>query len=249
MARAKESRQRILTQRIVQLVLTAVIVAGCSKGTSTAAVGPRPTGWFGDNGAATLNYVNRLGFTGAGSLISKFDCATCPDGKILLLIIPETGANNRNWQADVVANNPGDVVAQVINIDTVAFPELSLDTGEVAYAWVGQIGANPNDRGFGVYKLNADGTRAATRWVTPKTQMKFCPHDDPQPAPRIKTKHEGTGPCNYFTALPAAGKNRLGWLGVSPAYGAAAPSVSTAFVGIGGLWITCSGGCCQISMT
>lgn len=250
MTRAKESRQRILLC-IVQMVLTTAVIAGCYKSASTSAVGGRPTGMFGENGAATLNYVKGLGFTGAGGLFSKFDCATCPGGKILLMIIPVTDAPARNWQGDLTSGNPGDVVAQVINIDTVAFPELSLDTNQVAYAWVGQIGPNgtPNNRGFGVYKLKDDGTVAASRWVLPKSQIKFCPHDNPQAAPHITEHHEGPGQCGFLTASAVKGKNRLGWFGVSPAYGATAHSASTATVGSGGLWITCSGGCCQVSVT
>jgi hypothetical protein len=224
------------------------LAAGCYKKPS-AEIARRPNGMFGENGAETLLYVKGLAFTGAGGLKAPYNCAACPGGKIQLLMIPATTAQNWNWQADLGPGAPGDVVAQVINIDTVKFDELNLAPGEVAYAWVGQIAANgaPKNRGFGVYKLDNNGNRAGEWSVVPKDSIEFCPHDTPYDAPSIKTHHEGGGPCAVITSAAGTGKNRLAGLGISAAYAATARSASTALVGLGQLWITCSGGCCQVN--
>ena len=225
--------------------LASVLAAGCKA--PNASIAHRPSGTFG-NGPETRAYVDGLSFTAVGGLVSQYSCSSCPGGQIRLMIIPDTRAQSRNWQADLAPNAPGDVVAQVINVDNVTFPDLSLAPGDVAYAWVGQIDDSPGgNRGFGIYKLNDAGNTVAKWSLTWKKDIQFCRDDPPHDKPSIKTYHEGVNNCQTIALASGAGENRLAGLGVSAAYAATARSVSTAMAGLGHLWITCSAGCCQVN--
>jgi hypothetical protein len=248
-----------MRRRIAQMVVTTAIIAGCNKAAAPPPPpppppppGPGPSGVFGD-GPPTVNYLKGLHFTPAGSLFAMYPCATCPNGQISLLISPEENAKTVSWQGSIIGGRPGDVVAVVVNADIVAFPELKLEPGDTAYAWVGQIGPNgtPNNRGFGVYRLDTNGYSIASWSVVPYSKIKHCQHATPWARSFVRADHPGPEPCNPIQPGVASidWKSGLAGLGVSEAYGATTRAASSAFLGLGKLWITCTGGCCQVSTT
>jgi hypothetical protein len=153
------------------------------------------------------------------------------------MLIPEAAAEERDWESAMQPGRPGHVVAIVMNVDGVTFPDLNLKPGERAYAWVGQIGSNAADRGFAIYKLDASGTATNTWFRT--TDVSHCDNIAVRSKPAIKTAHPAGGAPCYRIKTGAAAM-------------LASHNTSHALTGgmVGGsLWISCSGGCCQVTGT
>jgi hypothetical protein len=134
------------------------------------------------------------------------------------------------------ANRPGHVVAMVVNVDGMTFPDLGLKSGERAYAWVGQIGPNATDRGFAIYKLDANGVATNTWFLT--KDVSHCDNNTLRSKPAIKTAHPAGGPpCARIGAASAS-------LGILASH--TTTPASTGALLAGQLWISCSGGCCEV---
>lgn len=210
-----------------------------------------PKGQFG-NGQETLDYVNGLGFTADSSYIDDYDCTECqPRRLVKLMFLPLDRAENVQWQKHLRRDEKGQVVAQIKNIDKVKFADLDLDTGEVAYAWVGEIKYNnAPTRGFAIYKLNKQGFVDRQWYTTTLDRIEFCKNSAKRTKPAIKDKHDAmaatSSPCGPISVASRTGDIRLASFGASVAYAAAARSTSMTLA-IGKLWISCSGGCCQVS--
>jgi hypothetical protein len=230
----------------VALSFAVGLAAAACTAPSKATLGHAPKGQFG-NGKETLDYVNGLNFSADSGLVVQYTCEGCPAG-ISLLIIPEKHAEQQNWQADLGDGHAGDVVAQVINVGSVEVPGLGLGPTDVAYAWVGQIGPNSTDRGFGIYRLDSTGTTAGTADLTAMDKIAFCKNNAPRSKPSIKRQHPGGGTCEPIKAASIARARGLAWLSVPVAHAAVARSATASLnPGVGQLWISCSGGCCQVS--
>lgn len=216
-------------------------LAGGWKSFSNAAMAG-PKGQFGVDGAETLKYLRGLDFTisstGDSNIVTSYTCATCQAAGVRLMLVPEANAEERDWESAMQPGRAGHVVAIVMNVDAVPFPDLNLKPGERAYAWVGQIGTNAADRGFAIYKLDANGVATNTWFKT--TDVSHCENSDVRTKPAIKTAHKGGGqPCvriktgNSIAAL-------------------ASHDMSTRMTDLvigKSLWISCSGGCCQVTGT
>jgi hypothetical protein len=115
--------------------------------------------------------------------------------------------------------------------------ELGLAPGKVAYAWVGQIGAN-DERGFAIYRIDGTGKRVSTWWET--AILKYCPGKQ-RDKPAIKKTHPPTdSACVPIASGTPIGSVRLA--STSPAL-----FLPLASPGDGGsLWVSCSGGCCEV---
>jgi hypothetical protein len=203
-----------------------------------------PRGQFGVNGAETLKYLRGLDFTitssGDSNIVKQYACAVtpsqCPAAGVRLMLVPEAAAQERDWESAMQPGRSGHVVAIVMNVDVVTFADLNLKPGERAYAWVGQIGPNATDRGFAIYKLDANGLATNTWFKT--TDVSHCDNNDIRTKPAIKTAHVGGGPPCVRIKTGAA----LATL--------ASRNTSVGLTGgmVGGsLWISCSGGCCQVT--
>ncbi len=206
-----------------------------------------PKGQFGTS-TETLDYLKKLNFTlsalGANVLVGKYACTTpgnkCPSEGVRLMFIPEQDAEHSNWKKAMGDGGEGYVVAAVVNVDGMEFTDLALKPGEIAYAWVGQIGAAVSDRGFGVYKVNSQTGVAGAPWSL-TTDVKFC-EDTQRDKPIILEKHPGTSECKPIKAAQAS-------RGVALAYAAAPPSAVALLRGVGQLWISCDQGCCEVKTT
>jgi hypothetical protein len=233
-----------------QLAWAAVIVmvaVGCTHNASTEP----PKGQFG-NGQETLDYVNALGFTADSAYIDGYDCTECqPRRLVTLMFLPLDHAENVQWQKHLRRDEEGEVVAQIKNIDKVKFADLNLDTGQVAYAWVGEIKYNnAATRGFAIYKLNKEGFVERQWYTTTLDRIEFCKNTAKRTKPAIKDKHDTqpatASPCGTISLAAGAGETWLASLGASVAHAAGARTSSMSFA-VGKLWISCAGGCCQVS--
>jgi hypothetical protein len=204
-------------------------------------------GQFGvGNVGETLKYVRKLDFeiasVGESVYVARFPCATCPDSAVRLMFVPEKRAHKVKWDDAFTSGKPGHVIATVINVDGYPFPELGLEPGKFAYAWIGQVSSNPADRGFAVYRMNdSTGAREAGPWML-QGSASWCKYTQARDKPRIKEKN--THDCDTTKVL---GSNTA----VLPVGGGIVRFASNARVTSsapgGSMWISCSGGCCQIA--
>lgn len=229
----------------VALLICVMVLAGGWKSLSNAAVAG-PKGQFGVDGAETLKYLRGLDFTiastGDSNVVTQYACgvspSSCRAGNVRLMLIPEAAAHQRDWESAMQPGRSGHVVAIVVNVDGMTFPDLNLNAGERAYAWVGQIGPNAADRGFAIYKLDANGVATNTWFKT--TDVSYCENSDIRSRPAVKTAHPAGGkPCARIKT------------GASIAT-LASHDMSAGLSGVmagKSLWISCSGGCCQVTGT
>jgi hypothetical protein len=227
----------------VSVLICAVVLAGGWKNFSNAATAG-PKGQFGVDGAETLKYLRGLDFTiastGDSNVVKQYQCGvnpnSCPSEGIRLMLVPEAAAEQRDWESAMQPGRAGHVVAIVVNVDGKPFPDLNLKPGERAYAWVGQIGQNATERGFAIYKLDANGLATNTWFKT--TDVSHCDNDDIRNKPAIKTAHPAGGkPCARI---------KVGSASIASLASHTSRDLTGAMVG-GSLWISCSGGCCQVN--
>jgi hypothetical protein len=143
----------------------------------------------------------------------------------------------------------GKTVAIVTNVDKVRFPPLDLGVGDSAAVWIGQIGSNPADRGVGIYKLDKYNHRVGSPWwKKTAAEITYCESPDHRAAPggrsaaaiHIKdTPREMGWNCGSMAAAANAQS-------ASNYHGAMLVSALRRSQGISHLWISCSGGCCDI---
>jgi hypothetical protein len=238
----KNSLRRQLTAML--LFGAAFLIAGCSKESNTVATGNGQKGGFGVDGPATLKYLNTLDFTiasvGDSVLVKKYPCKTpgntCPPDGVRLMFIPEAGAYKRDWQKAMQKDNEGYVVAAILNVDDTTFTDLGLAPGKLAYAWVGQTGGTTADRGFAVYRVDVStGLRQATWSETSK--VSHCDNSAYRDKPSVKDKYPEKETCTPITIAESVFGPRVAY---------AATSLSAFQVELSGLWISCTGGCCEV---
>ena len=229
---------------IVSFICAVSLIAACSNRNATATRDDGKKGTFGENGKETLQYLDKLDFTiasvGESVLVKKYKCTpqgTCPPDGVRLMFIPETGAYKRDWQKAMTKDNEGYVVAAVLNVDNTVFADLGLEPGKLAYVWVGQIGATTDLRGLAVYRLDDNGVRAATWSQTSKLNLCTKPNSPTRTRPSIKGKYPDGETCTQISVAQSI-------FGPRVAYAATARSAFQEI--ISGLWISCSGGCCEV---
>ena len=244
-----DTHDKDLYQRltVASLLFAMSLTVGCSRGSTTAGGGALngQNGAFGVDGPATLKYLNTLDFTiasvGDSVLVKKYQCTTpgntCPPDGVRLMFIPEAGAYKRDWQKAMTKNNEGYVVATLLNVDDTVFTDLGLEPGKLAYVWVGQTGATTADRGFAIYRIDlSTGLKQATWSETSK--LSHCDNANYRDKPSVKDKYPSGETCTPITVAQSIFSPRV-------AYAATARSALQG--GISGLWISCSGGCCEVS--
>lgn len=226
----------------VLLFCVSIVAIGWKSYSTATMAGPK--GQLGVDGTETLRYLRSLDFTisstGDSNVVKQFACgvsqSTCPAAGVRLMLIPEAAAEERDWESAMQPGRSGHVVAMVMNVDGVTFPDLNLKPGERAYAWVGQIGANASDRGFAIYKLDVNGMATNTWFKT--TDVSHCDNIAVRSKPAIKTAHPPGGP-------PCA-RIKTGASLATLASHTMSSEMTASLIG-GSLWISCSGGCCQVT--
>jgi hypothetical protein len=196
-------------------------------------------------GEETIKYVRKLDFTiasvGESVYVKKYLCKksgnTCPAAGVRLMFIPEARAYKQDWIKAMTKDKEGYVAAAVLNVDDKDFEDLGLKPGKLAYAWVGQIGTTTSERGFAVYTIDPAGYKLATWSFT--TDVEHCDNTAARDKPAVKGEHPTDDVCTKILVTDAT-------RGVRAAY-AAAPTTLRALVGgVGKLWISCDGGCCEV---
>jgi len=258
---------RLAVTRAVSLIAGAFLIASCTKKEPAPTDTPTPTpatqvntssnapALQGNQGfdfpldslaGPTQGYIaSNLDFTyTSGKLEDDFACADpakCPpNGTVKLRIIPDRHAENRDWLKVVTGKKiEGYIVARLENIDprNNTLDVLNLAPGQFAYQWVGQLKSNDPERGVGFYNIDANGK------VDPKIQIiqsiQHCDDDDPLGSPNPGKKPKVAKMPNHSNSLcwklsRGGGKARLVRKPLFPS---------------AGLWISCSGGCCQVSQS
>lgn len=240
------------TSRLGSILLAGMTISliGANRGydPTSAAMQQGLKGEFGKgDGQKTLRYLRHLDFTiestGDSILTGDFTCKNCTtgylkNGYIRLMFIPENDAHHVDWADAAEKGGRGEVVALVINMDIKTLPEIDLPPGGIAYAWVGQIDAI-DTRGFGIYRIDkTTGMRAGMGWWVTAT-LKHCP-DKEHNKPAIKKNHPITVPdvCNPIASGTPSGSVSLA---------STSPGLFMLPPGDGGsLWVSCSGGCCEV---
>jgi hypothetical protein len=198
-----------------------------------------PKGLHGPPGAdvtETKDYINNLvdfepRHEKDSSFVYDFDCENCAKPKIRMWISPEKKAHKVKWEDGLSGStNVGWIVAAIYNADTDPYVPLSLQPGETAYLWVGPLNQAGTDHGIAIYKIDkSDGSASAAMMQT--KSWKHCVPNTPESRSHAAAHHEH--PQNQTctdenTGTPIATALRVG------------SSVGT--------WISCTGGCCQVSL-
>ncbi len=184
----------------------------------------------------TRNYLLSLGWGDnyPDSLIveTQFDNG---GGTALIRIVPNDNANTISWQEALGAGVPpgnGYFVAKIYNLEDKAINALGLDKLGTGYLWVGEI--SDTERGAAIYTVKNNGTIKASKTLK---LGGYCPNEQhPFGKVELTDGHKCTGPFKSLTA------------GISQA----AQIVPVSLVAMQGksgpgLWVSCSGGCCEVS--
>jgi hypothetical protein len=229
------------------LGIALMIAAGCRKSKSPAGPEIRPQlNEFGKDSANTADYLDRLNFVVASTGDSVFygtvlcgDPTKCPAGGLRMLFIPEQDAQKVDWKLNTQQpHHGGDVVAIMLNVDSVEFPDLALKPGHFAYAWVGQTGPADTVRGFAIYTLNrTTGLKARTWWLT--KDISYCDYVQARDKPAIKGQNPHPNCPTPTTSQSNGGSSHLASRDGSFHLVAANPASR--------LWVSCSSGCCDVN--
>ena len=191
------------------------------------------------------------------SYTASFPCTgydQCPSsGVVSLEFIPKPGSHTERWQMLMTATNPsGKIVGTLKSADR--FAPLDLAPGEIAGLWVGQIGPDAvRDRGFGIYKLDSDGHRVGQPWWKKTAdQIIYCEPRSPTPNPGGRTnaaihmKNIATEMGWNCGPLVPMAQSTSNYRGGAKYQNTMLVTDARRSQGISHLWISCSGGCCDI---
>lgn len=207
-----------------------------SGGTTNVKVKGNPGlhGRPGDNPIATRNYLLALGWGDNLPDSQIVDTATftwAGNNSALIRIVPNDTANTVPF--DDAAKKPGNgyFVAKIYNLDDKPIPALGIGRLGTGYLWVGQIGATDNDRGVAIYSMKNNG--------------------QPETVPKILTYLGRCDGQHNYAGVKLTDGNKCGFgapktSSTKPRFILASMTNAPPPIG-GGLWITCSGGCCEVS--
>jgi len=153
---------------------------------------------------------------------------------------PEKTTHARSWhQARLSTLGEGIIVGRIENVDRRDVPGLGLTaTDQYAHIWVGPLSSTK--RGIAFFVFDKDGN-AVRKGKLELDSFRFCPdYSGDGPNAEFRKDH-GTGPCEYVPARqPSTARSSASGQLASFTREPARP------VWIGGLWISCSGGCCDV---
>jgi len=247
--RRRETTPRLSFRGILISALL-VFVAGCAPAGTSGETGPwirPPDGLVGAPGenAATRAYMKKIHFNNAinSSTDAHFYTGTGANRKqVELRIDPENRAHEIDWfLAAKDKYRGGSIVARIRNKDEVAVPELGLvHKNDSAYIWVGPLKNDYSVAGVAFFTLGPDGD-AYQAPFPPIHKVLRC-KDSPglfRPAAKVKQNHDDNQ-CQE-TDLGSPGSTSR-----SALYLTSYTPVLERALAVGGLWISCSGGCCDV---
>jgi hypothetical protein len=254
-SRTRNGRYNAQLGQTLFAVLSAVTMACTPSGTHNGGVGVLASPQEFGNGAPTSNYVRQLNFSPDTSYFAPYACTGC-SGEVTLEFQPLADTYNVDWVPAVNAPNRGSVVARVRNVSNETFNDGNFKlepynvTHQYAYAWVGHAKRNDGTDwlGFGVYTLNESTGVVTGEWsLVAPAKIQVCTTANPHTKPAIHKMPPPSVACHYLAQNNPSIITRLASLAIPKAYAASTRSATAALGGLGGLWISCSGGCCQVS--
>lgn len=192
------------------------------------------------NNAATREYVDH-GIHFDDGEYGHID-ATFTADNVKVRIEPEITSDTVNWHGALTDDLAyGKFVARISRLDNVDVPTLGLDKDHrYSYLWVGPINSSGRRR-VAFYTFNADLTIYKGP-VSQISQITRC-RDNSERKPAVYLNKDHTGArCKVVNGLAASGaapQRGVQLASVTPKFGRASSMD-------GGLWISCSGGCCDI---
>lgn len=157
--------------------------------------------------------------------------------KARIQIVPSNYAPEVGW-GKILNPGPGTppnghIVAKISNLNDYPFPPLQMGPQEVAYLWIGEIRGSANAKAA-IYKL--DGSTAfklkeARTLICPKAVGPPAVHLFPSPGcdQRVSMQMASTEPIAKLASLFTR-------------------ETRTTMLHGSGLWVSCSEGCCQVTM-
>lgn len=232
-------------------LLTVALTVGAACATGGVDVRATRPSVFG-NGSQTASYV--------ASIKDKFSPDTAyywNYGGASLEFQPLDTTQRINWNSLLNPSGRGAVVARVRNTSNATFTDgtFTLEPYNVAhqdaYVWVGVAklsNGTSTHMGFGVYTLSTTGDVTGEWSLVAPAKIQTCPNAKPRTKPAIHAQHPASdGPCHDIGQTNPSMITRLASLAIPEAHAATTHTASAALAGLGGLWISCSGGCCQVS--
>ena len=205
---------------------------------------PNPPG----NNEKTRNYFKqKIGFgnivnVGTDVRFKRSETVSFP-----LRVDPENRAHEVDWF--LAARDPyrgGAIVAKIRNVDNVVIDELGLSgKDDVVYLWVGPLTDDYGETGIAFYKFDSSGNGRRAGTAKFYAVLRCKDSYNLRPSAKNSAEHDENNPekCSRTVLGPRATDVRGAvQRGVQLASAAPIPLV----VAAGGLWISCSGGCCDV---
>lgn len=165
--------------------------------------------------------------------------------EVILKVEPENSADKVDWYS--AANDEftgGSIVARFENKDEVDVPELGLHhKHDKSYLWVGPLTADYSKKGVAFYTFDKDGVLLEGPLYIIDKVVRCKDSYGHRPSVRVHINH----PDEKCTPPTSLGALTPAWR-VQPqltAYRKNTVSLKEALA-YGGLWISCSGGCCDV---
>jgi hypothetical protein len=227
------------------LLLISIACSPYAVGTGGGAIMTRGDGLSGAPGMnqETRDYFNhRAHFNVPNSDVAvQFKSAA---GMINIVVRPENSVHTRSLtEALTLKNAQGRLAARIANVENKDVPELGLTKNDsYSYIWVGRLTSMATTKGISFYIFDTNGNATRKGSLDLDSIYKCNDSFGTRPSVRpIKPADHDPNDCDDVPAFRAqAGPSRAA--GQLTSY---APKLARALAA-GGLWISCSGGCCDV---
>jgi len=185
---------------------------------------------------ATRNYLLSLGWGDnlPDSQVVETQLTWGNNNSGLVRIVPAVTSNEVSWQS-VLTGGPGHFVAKIYNLGDKPPGPFGLGPLDNGYLWIGEIA--PNRRGVAIYMIKNNGV--SIRIPLNLNFSGYC-GDKPHAVPAVKLQKQECAPVGGSAQQTGASNGPKLFL---------ASATSSTFAAVQdsrGLWIACSGGCCEV---
>ena len=152
-------------------------------------------------------------------------------------IVPSDAAFGVNWQGSINGTDNGYFVAKIYNREPGAIAALNIPAHQTGYLWVGRL--NATQRGVAIVRVRHDGQATIAKTLS---WDNYCAESHSRSRVELTEgkKCPARAGANTSASMPAT-------VTLASNVGPAAATSSSFLAGLG-LWITCSGGCCEVKM-